>query len=106
MNCIAAHEKPKIPAAPAASAMLPCSNSTISLGNTGIITPSASMSRATVMKMNTNAAAACGRCGGGPDDESRRAGAIAGVTVAGGAGGELIARHATLERPCILVLGL
>jgi hypothetical protein len=57
----------------------------MSFGNTGIITPSASMSSATVMKTNRNAA---------------RVGVGERGTETGGV--ELIVRHATLEAPCKL----
>jgi hypothetical protein len=70
--------------------MLPCSKLTISLGNTGTITPSASISSATVMKMNTNAA----RVGGDGDGGD--------VT---GESSVLIGDHATLRQSCTLFRG-
>src|SRR5690242_5696965 len=60
-NCIAAHTKPNIPVIRAASAIAPPSNAMMSLGSTGAMMPSASMSSATVTKMNANAARPCVR---------------------------------------------
>jgi hypothetical protein len=51
-----AHIVPKRPIISAARTVLPPSNCSISFGSTGMIMPSASMSRSTVMKMNATAA--------------------------------------------------
>lgn len=55
-NCIAANTPPNTPRNPAPDAVSPPRNSTISRGSTGMMIPSASMSMATVMKMNAKAA--------------------------------------------------
>jgi glutathione peroxidase len=55
-NCITAQDVPKTPITSAARAVSPPSNCSMSFGSTGMITPSASMSSITVMKMNVTAA--------------------------------------------------
>ena len=55
-NCIAANTVPKMPFQSAAMFMLPPRKSRISLGSTGAINPSASMSSMTVTKIKTTAA--------------------------------------------------
>ena len=53
-----ANAVPKIPNTPAALAVSPPSSVTMSCGSTGMITPNATMSSSTVMKMKMNAARA------------------------------------------------
>ena len=53
-----ANAVPKMPNTPAAFAVSPPSSVTMSWGSTGMITPNATMSSRTVMKMKMNAARA------------------------------------------------
>src|SRR5439155_2554999 len=55
-NCINAHAVPKTPKISAPRALSPERSPTTSLGQTGMMMPSASMSSRTVMKMKTSAA--------------------------------------------------
>src|ERR1700722_3503356 len=59
MNCIAAHTNANTPVWVAAFAMSPCSKLTINRGKTGMMIPNATMSSATVAKMNANDARPC-----------------------------------------------
>jgi len=68
-NCIEFHVKPKMPVIEAARAMSPPSSWMTSFGRTGTMMPRASMSSATVTKINANAArlAGCDVEGAGAD---------------------------------------
>src|SRR5947209_11504764 len=75
-NCIAAHTVPNRPTMPAPLASLPPSSWMTSLGNTGAMIPSASMSSSTVPKMNQKVARrTAGRGGLEPPDEPGDGGA-------------------------------